>query len=278
MPIHIVTDSTCDLPATLVDQYQVHVVPAAMVIEGQTYRDGIDLSREEFYQRLPTWKRLPQTASPAAGEFEALYRQFGSDEIISLHTAAAFSGIFNAARLGAEAAGARVTLVDSGTTSVGLGWQVLAAAEAVQAGHSVNEAVAVSESTQRRLKVWAALDTIEYLRRGGRANAIVAILGDLLQIKLVIEVVNSKITPLTRLRTRGKMIDKLAELAQTFGPLDRLAVMYSKCLPDGQALAERLVTSLGPLAQHSPLVIEATPVIGTHVGPQALGIAAVKAA
>jgi len=279
--MRLVTDSTADLPAELVERHGIIVVPAVLNLGGRSYRDGIEISRAEFYERLPALRTPPTTAAPAVGEFEAAYAQCGEAEIVSIHIAGQLSGVYNAARLGAEALGKRVTVIDSGQTSMGLGWQVLAAAEAIAAGKPLPEVLAAVESARRRVKVYALLDTIEYLRRGGRASALSAAMSELLQIKLMIELSEGVVSQVTRLRTRHKAVEKLVELTEALGPLERLAVLHAHCPDDAHALAARLA-SFGyaqdrPRAAQPPLVVEATSIIGTHVGPKALGIAAVKA-
>jgi DegV family protein with EDD domain len=273
LKVRLVTDSTCDLPPDLVLRYGILVVPAVLNMEGKSYRDGVDISRADYYARLPGLKALPTTAAPAAGEFEAVYRECGDAEVVSIHLASQLSAMFNTARLGAEASGARVTLVDSGNVSMALGWQVLAAAEAVAAGKPLAEVVAAVESTRKRVKLFALLDTIEFLRRGGRASAFAATVGELLQIKPMLEVAEGSLIQLAKPRTHAKGLEKLVELVQALGPLERLAVMYATTPAEARSLADRLA----PLSPRPPLVVEATTVIGTHAGPGALGVAAVKA-
>ena len=273
LKVRLVTDSTCDLPPDLVLRYGILVVPAVLNMEGKSYRDGVDISRADYYARLPGLKALPTTAAPAAGEFEAVYRECGDAEVVSIHLASQLSAMFNTARLGAEASGARVTLVDSGNVSMALGWQVLAAAEAIASGKPLAEVVAAVESTRKRVKLFALLDTIEFLRRGGRASAFAATVGELLQIKPMLEVAEGSLIQLAKPRTHAKGVEKLVELVQALGPLERLAVMYATTPAEAKSLADRLA----PLSPRLPLVVEATTVIGTHAGPGALGVAAVKA-
>jgi DegV family protein with EDD domain len=271
--IRLVTDSTSDLPAELVERHGILVVPAVFVIDGQAHQDGIDIARADFYDRLPGLKELPKTAAPATGAFEAVYRQCGGAEIISFHVASQFSGLFNAARLAAEAFGRQVHLIDSGQVSMGLGWQVLAAAEAVAASKPIAAVLAAAETARRRVKLFAVLDTVEYLRRGGRASALAASLSALLQIKLMLEVAEGKLMPVARLRTHGRAIEKLVEMVEALGPLERLAVLHAHSLEAARQLAERLAAR----AMQPPLIVEVTTVIGTHAGPGALGVAAVTA-
>ncbi len=271
-PIVLVTDSNCDLPAELIDRYGIRVVSSLLNIGGQSYRDGVDISRAEFYARLPTLNPSPTTAAPASGVFDELYRACGDADIISIHIASKLSGFFNAARLGAEASGARVTLIDSEQLSMGFGWQVLAAAEAISAQKSVAEVIDSITHTRQRVKVYAALNTLEYLRRSGRANALVARLGDFLHIKPLVELVGGEVKLMGRQRTFSKALDKLIETVQALGPLERLAILHAHNPEEAHTLVERLA----PQSTQAPLVTEIAAVIGTHVGPGAVGVAAVK--
>jgi DegV family protein with EDD domain len=272
--VRIVTDSTCDLPPALVERHNIVVVPAALNIDGRTLRDGVDISRGEYYARLPGFKDLPATAAPSAGEFEAAFQECGAAPIISLNLASQLSGLYNAARLAAEAFGPQVTVVDSGQLSMGLGWQVLAAAEAAARGAGPAEVLAAAEAVRRRVKVFAVLDTIEFLRRGGRASAFVAALGGLLQIKPLLEVVEGEVKPVGRQRLRPNAVALMCERLRALGPLQRLAVLHTACAEEAQVLAAQFAAQ----SAEPPLVVEATTVIGTHTGPHALGFAAVPAA
>ncbi len=272
--IHIVTDSNADIPADIAARLGIVVVPSLVVINDQPYRDGVEISRAEFYTKLPGLRPPPTTAAPSSGEFQDIYRACGPGRIVSLHLAGPFSAMCNVARLAAEGLGGQVTVVDTGSVSMGQGWQVIAAAEASRAGADLREVLRAVESTQGRVRLWAALDTVEYLRRSGRASALSALLGDLLQIKPLLEVRAGAVKPVGRLRTRHKVIEALRAQVEGLGRLERLAVLHTAAPADAHTLAARL----GHLTPEPPLVVEATAVIGTHVGPGALGLAAVKAA
>jgi DegV family protein with EDD domain len=275
--IKIVTDSTCDLPADLARTLDITVLPMVINMEGRSYYDGVDITRTEYYQRLPALKTLPTTAASGAGAFETVYRRLGEAEIVSIHIGAAFSGVLNMAKVGAEASGQRVTLVDSQQVSMGLGWQVAAAAETAGAGGSLQNILDAVTSLQKRVKVLALLDTLEYLRRGGRANALTAALSNLLQIKLIIEVANSKITPLARTHTRGRGMDKLVETVESLTPLERLAVLHADNPAGAQVLAQRVAHCLSPTVRTPLIVTDVTAIVGTHAGPGAVGVALVRA-
>jgi DegV family protein with EDD domain len=269
VPIRVVADSNCDLPAELVTRYNLFIVPSLLNVEGHSYRDGLDLSRAEFYRRLPALKPLPTTAAPPAGAFEAAFRACGDAPIVCLTLAAAFSAIYNAARLGAEPFGGQVTLIDTGTLSMAMGWQVLAAAEAAHAGADLPQVLAAVQAVQRSVRLYAALDTLEYLRRGGRASLVSALVGELLQVKPILEVRAGQIATLSKVRTQSRARAELIARVEALGPLQRLAILHTAC-PDG---AHALAARLAPLSAEPPLITEATAVIGVHVGPGALGLA-----
>jgi DegV family protein with EDD domain len=191
-----------------------------------------------------------------------------------VHLSNTFSAIFTAARLGAELLGDQVTLVDSAQVSMGLGWQVLAGAEVASAGGSQAEALAAIRSVRQRVSVLAALDTIEYLRRGGRASLLTAMLGEMLHIKPLLEVKAVRVITLARLRTRQEVREGLVARLEALGPLERLAVLHTDCLVDAQALAGQLDAR----AKQPPRVVEAAAAICTHVERGAIGVAAAAAA
>ncbi|MFQ5408757.1 MAG: DegV family protein [Anaerolineales bacterium] len=272
--ICLVTDSTSDLPDELVARYHIHVVPAILTIAGKSYRDGVDITRTQYYDMLPALPNLPQTASPSAGEFGAVYERCAPHaRILSLHAAATLSGIYNSARLASAALGERITVVDSGSLSMGLGWQVLAAAEAIARGEPLRAILAAIADVRRRLHVFALLDTLEFLRRGGRVSLFRAGLGSLLQIKPIVELCEGEVRTIVQERTRRRAFDRLVALVRGLGPLDRLAIMHTNFVEAAAALREALAGA----ATAEPVIVDATTVIGAHVGPRALGVAAVTA-
>ena len=275
--VKVVTDSTADIPTELAAELEITIVPCNVHFGLETYRDGLDLSKEEFYTKLKTSFTLPTTSAPAAGLFEATYRKLTSEtgQIVSIHLASALSAIYNAAYLWAEAiSDAEITLIDSGQASMGLGWLVIAAARAAQAGQSLAQIVALVKDTMSRVRVFAALDTLEYLQKGGRVGKAVAVLGTLLNIKPLIEIRDSAVLPLERVRTRRKSIQRLIELVADLGPLDELAVLHSHAPQEARRLAEE-ISFLYPLERI--LITEVGVIIGTHAGPNGLGVACVVA-
>ncbi len=270
--ISLVTDSAADVPANLIERYQIQVAPALVVIDGKPYRDGIDLTRAEFYRRLPAFHPLPTTAIPAAGEFESIYQSLPDGPILSIHTASTLSGFYNAARVGADSLGGRVTVVDSGSLSLGVGWQVITAAEVIAAGSGLLTALEAIAATRRRLQVVAVLDTVDNLRRSGRISLLRASLAGMLQIKPLIQLVDGSLTVLAQNRTLKKSLADFIARLKRLGRLERLGVMYT----DNAALADGVCEALAGQCSAPPLVAQAAPAIGTHIGPNAVAVAVVK--
>lgn len=271
MPISLVTDSTADLPAHLLQQFNIRVVPSVLVIGADSFADGIDITRDEFYRRLPALNPPPTTAAPAVGDYEAAYASLPDGPIISIHTAATLSGIYNAARLASQKFGDRVHLIDSGSLTFGIGWQVLAAAEAIAAAGSLEAALAAIAHTRRRLRTFALLDTMTNLQRSGRISLLTASIGAVLQVKPLIELANGQLMPRARERTRRKALADMTRRVQALGKLERLAVLYT----DNCGYAEELRAQLESQCASPALLCQVTPAIGTHIGPNAVGVAAV---
>jgi DegV family protein with EDD domain len=275
--VKVVADSTADIPEELAAELEITIVPCNVHFGLETYRDGLELSKEEFYAKLKTSFTLPTTSAPAVGLFEATYKELASetDQILSIHLASALSAIYNSAHLGAEAvSGVEIALIDSGQVSMGLGWLVISAARAAQEGQPLAQIVALVEDMRSRVRVFAALDTLEYLRKGGRVGKTVAALGTLLNIKPLVEVRDSAVLPLERVRTRQRSIQRLIELVAELGPLEELAVLHTNAPQEAQRLAEE-ISFLHPLERI--LIAEAGVIIGTHAGPNGLGVACMVA-
>lgn len=276
MKIGIVTDSTCDLPQYFVEQHELEIIPSILVIDGKEYVDGVDLSREDFYHQLPSLRTQPTTAAPSMGEFSSRYDSLfarGCDHILSIHAAGKLTSILNVARQAAQDFADKVTCVDSTSLSLGLGFQVLAAAEAAELG--LRAALEAVESTRQRLHVYAALDTLENLRRSGRVPAAVTILGGLLNIKPMIELIDGEVKPLAANRTTKQSNEKMLSSLLQFGPLERLAVLHTGAEARAREFLHMLMQKASQSVPRDILMVNVTTVIGTHVGPNGLGFAAV---
>jgi DegV family protein with EDD domain len=277
MKIGIVTDSTADLPAYLVEEHNIQVVPTILVLEGKEYLDGIGITREDFYTRLPALRTPPTTAAPSIGDFttpyETLFSQ-GCEHIISIHSAATLTTIVNVARQAAKEFPDKVTCIDSGSLSMGLGFQVLAAAEESEFGlKSMLDAIA---STRKRLQVSAALDTMEYLRRSGRVPNAVAKLGGLLSIKPMIELIDGQVKAIGAVRTTSKADERILNFLLKEGELQRLAIMHTNAEHRARKLLDEMMSRAPQFIPRDILFANVTAVIGTHLGPNGVGFAAVR--
>jgi DegV family protein with EDD domain len=275
--VRIVTDSTADIPDDLAKDLEISVIYDYINFGTQSLRDKVDISRTQFYSRLSTEPEMPTTASPSVGDFEKAYRDAGAPEvsIVSLHPPARLSALYNTAHLAAQSFPAgRVTVVDTGQLSMGMGWLAITAARAAQASASVAEIVELVTAMRPRARVFAALDTLEFLKRSGRVSWAQAVVGTLLRIKPMIEVYEGQILPLDRVRTSRRAMARLVELTEALGPLASLAILHTDW-PDGADELGRRLAHLRP--RDSVLTVDVTPVIGVHVGPRGLGIAAIVA-
>jgi DegV family protein with EDD domain len=278
MKLGILTDSTCDLPAHIAEGHGIQVVPSILVLEGREYADGEGITRQQYYARLPAFRSPPTTAAPSIGEFQVRYKKLfadGCDHILSIHAASQLTTILNTARqAGEDLRPGRITFIDSGSLSLGLGFQVLAAAEAAEEG--LQAALDAVETTRRRLKVCAALDTMDYLRRSGRVPAAITVLGGMLHIKPMIELANGELKPLAVVRTTTQADERMLDLLLAGGRLERLAVLHTGAEPRARHFLNQLMQRASQLVPRDILMVNVTTVIGTHVGPNGLGFAAVR--
>jgi DegV family protein with EDD domain len=280
MKIGIVTDSTSDLPGDLAQRFGVEVVPTILVVEGKQYADGKDLSRGDFYARLPAMRTFPTTAAPSIGEFSARYQKLldsGCDFVLSIHAASQLTAVCDIARQAADDFPGRVAIVDSGSLSLGLGFQALAAAEAAESGADVETAIASIADVRRRLRVFAALDTMDYLRRSGRVPAAVTLLGGMLSIKPLIELTDGLLKPAGATRTTRQADERMAALLKAGLPIERLAILHTGAESRARGFLSRLMEECRRELPREILVVNVATVIGAHVGPNGLGFAAVRA-
>lgn len=278
MKLGIVTDSTSDLPQYLIDEHELEVIPTILVLDGREYADGNGISRDQFYQRLPNMKTPPTTAAPSIGEFTDRYQKLlkkGCDHILSIHAAGQLTTIANTARQAAGMYTGHITVLDSGSLSLGLGFQVLAAAEAAENG--MQAALTAIESARQRLQVIAALDTMENLRQSGRVPGAVAALGGLLSIKPIIELKEGLVKAIGAVRTTNQANERIADLLKKGGPIERLAVLHTGAEARAREFLNSIMMEYSQFIPRDILMVNVTPVIGTHVGPKGLGFVAVRA-
>ena len=276
MTIGIVTDSTCDLPEEIIAQYGIGVVPLFVNFGAESYRDLVDISREAFYARLPDCDPAPTTAMPGPQMFLQAYEklaQEGATEILSIHISSSLSAVVNTARLAAPESSIPVTVLDSGSLSMGTGFLVWAAAKAAAEGRSRDEIVALLKEQGLRTHVFAALDTLEFLRRSGRMNRALAAVGKWLQMKPLLKMHDGNPTA-ERVRTTEAAIQRLVALLEEQTPLESVALVHTHAPDKVQALLQQ---ARHLLPEGEVLSMDITPVFGTHLGPGAAGFACVTA-
>lgn len=277
MTVRIVTDSTADLPPEIVAAHRIAVVPLSVLFGDQELLDGVDITSDRFFRRLGREKVLPTTSQPSPGRFRETYerlRDEGATEIVSIHVSSRLSGTYESARQATEGlSGVRVVLVDSLTTSLALGMGVIAAAEAVARGAGADEAARVAQEQFTRTHVFIMLDTLEYLRRGGRIGRGMEIVGSLLHVKPLATIEHGEVASLGRARTRQKAIEALIERATALRPIRAVAAMHATTPED----LDYLVTRLRGIAPDAPVIVnQLTPVIGVHSGPGVLAFVVVS--
>jgi DegV family protein with EDD domain len=276
-PVKIVVDSTADLPPEVTTELGITVVPCLLRFGNQSFREGVDISRAEFFARMQTDPNFPSTAAPAPGVFEDSYRRLAgeTEAIISIHISARYSGIFNAARLGAEAVADNLNVVpvDSGQISLGMGILAMTAAEAAQDGASLAEVLNLVDDLRSRAHLFAIPNTLENLRRSGRVNQLLARMGDLLGIKPILHVHKGEILLQERVRSWGRAQRRLIQIAQSMAPFERVALAHIQRLEAAEAVGRALTDLLPP---HTS-TFEAGITIGIHVGVRAVGIAFIRA-
>ncbi len=276
MKLGLVTDSTSDLPDFLVEQHGLEVVPSMLILEGKEFEDGRGISRQEFYKQLPFLGTGVSTAAPSIGEFASRYEKLisaGCDRILSVHAANQLTTIINSAKQAADRYGERVTVVDSGSLSLGLGFQVLAAAEAAEEG--LDAALQAIASTRAKTRVAAALDTMEYLRRSGRVPAAITLVGDLLNIKPLIELSDGVLKRSAAVRTTEQANQLMLKSLLEGGKMQRLAILHTGAEARARQFLDQLMQSNHLSVPRDVLIVNVTPVIGAHVGPNGFGFAVV---
>lgn len=278
MSIAVVTDSTSDLPADLAKQHGISVVPLNVHIEDETYLDGVTITADEMYRRLPDQKVIPTTSAPSVGTFIELFKKLAEthDEIISLNLSSKLSLTFNAAVNAAEelkSSGTRVEVVDTQQASMALGWAAVQVAEKIADGGSLDDAVALAKSASERGSFVGMVDTLEYLVRGGRIGKAQGFVGSLLRIRPILTIQEGVAHPAGRARNRTKGIARLKEMVAEAAPLDNLAVLYTTDRADAEDIADAVAEYI---PNGKPVIAQLGPVVGNYVGPGTLGLGLIR--
>jgi DegV family protein with EDD domain len=279
MSIAVVTDSTSDLPVDIAKQHGVSVVPLNVHIEDETYFDGVTISADEMYRRLPDQKVIPTTSAPSVGTYIEMYEMLGEthDEIISIHLSSKLSLTHNSAvqavaELGSN--GPRIEVVDTGQASMALGFTAVQVAEAMAVGSTLDELTTLAKSSSERAVFIGMVDTMEYLVRGGRIGKAQGFVGSILRVRAILTLRDGVAHPLERARNRKKGIARVKSLVAEYAPLEKLSILYTTDEVDAQEIANE-VASYAPDGE--PVVAQLGPVVGNYLGPGMLGLGLIRA-
>ncbi len=277
MAVHVLVDSTADIPPERARQLGITVVPLTVLFGDESFLDGVELDGPAFYRKLVSSQQPPTTSTPSPGLFEEAYRNIisdGANGILALHIGSGLSGTFSASRAAAESVtsdtGVPIEVLDSRSVSGGCGLPAEIVAAEAQNGASLQQIKTHAESLLARVRLIAVLDTLEYLKRGGRIGNAQAMLGTLLNVKPLLEVRDSKVVPLDRVRTRGKALERIGQHIANLGPLDALGISKSDDVIGDELLAVARSFWKGPVEMFA-----LGPVVGTHAGPGAGALIAI---
>ena len=274
----VVTDSTACIPAEYIKKHNITVAPQVLIWDNETFRDGVDIRSDEFFSRLKIAKAMPSTSQVSPATMQSIFQALVDQglEVLGIFISSKLSGTLQSAIQGREmmgSAGDKVTLVDSQSTAMALGLQVLAAARTNEAGASLKECAAMAEKAHERTGVFFAVDTLEFLHRGGRIGGAQRFIGAALNLKPILGLKDGRIEGVERIRTKRKAHDRLLELVseQVKGKSNiRIATFHANAADDSKALLERARQQLNPI---ETIYTELSPVVGTNTGPGTVGLA-----
>ncbi len=270
--IRIVTDSSCDLPERLIEQHRIAVVPLTIRFGPEEFVDREELTNKDFWERLTTGVATPETAAPSVGRFDSVFRRLaeeGASGIVTICISSEISATHQSAVLAAEAFDAvPVRVIDSRLVSAALGLAVIEASEAAARAATIDGVAVAAEDACAATRLFATLDTLEYLQRGGRIGSAAAFFGGLLDLKPLISFTDGAVAAAGRVRTRRKAVGAVVEhLAEVAGNITALGVIHSDP-PDLDSFVERVTAGAG----REPIMSRLGPVVGTHAGPGAAGV------
>lgn len=269
----MVTDSTADLTPEMVEELGVTIVPLQVIFGNEAYREGVDITTEEFYERLVKSRQLPTTSAPSVGDFQEVYERLLKevDSIVSIHIGAKISATVQAAQTARQslAKPERVEVVDSQVISLAMGFAIMEAVEAARAGAKLAEVKAAAESAVQRTRLRFMLDTLEYVRRGGRIGRARAYLGTLLSVKPILSFREGELYPEERVRTRARGLERMIQWAVKHQNVKQAAVGHATTPDEAESIRERLAMVFPNVKVH---LIRFGPVLGTHSGPGIVGV------
>lgn len=278
MTIRIVTDSTCDLPPEIIDQFQITVVPIYVNLGDKSYQDGIDLDRKEFYSSLEDLRIMPSTSSPSIESFSDTFTRLlskGAEAILSIHLSAKIGGVFNVASLAANSIKQGIIhTFDAGQISLGTGFIVATAAKMAQAGKSLQEILSKLQDLAERTYTFAIVDNLKFLQHSGRISQFKTMLGSLLKVKPVLRF-HKGIVSIKIMRTTRNAVENLLTTIKTMGQLENISILHINAPEKAEQLKTALLNEFPELSLTNP--VDVNPAVGSHIGPGAVGIAAIFA-
>lgn len=274
--ILVVTDSSSSLPEELIKELDIRVIPLWLIWDDQCFRDGVDIDPHTFYQRLRTSKSLPSSTQPSAVEFKEFFRNLSEEcaGIVNVLASSKISGTVESAEAAKDfVPGLPIKVVDSLFSAIGEGLVAVAAARAAKLGKSIDEITIRAELVRDHTHLLFVVDTLEYLHKGGRIGGAKKLLGTALNIKPILHFEDGSIQPLSQTRTKKKGVEELLNIAAErlgTGKMAEAGVVHVDCFEEGQSLVEKVKKRFDPSRIH---LSDVSPVVGTHVGPGALGLA-----
>jgi len=276
--IALVTDSTTYMPPELVKKYNISIAPQVLIWGDQTYKDGVDIESREFFTRLKTAKTMPTTSQVAVISFQEIFQNLVDQgyDVLALLVSSRLSGTVQSAMQAKDLMSSsreKVNVVDSQSVAMALGFQVLAVARALEDGASLKDAMALAEKSYQYTGVFFAVDTLEFLHRGGRIGGAQRFLGTMLNMKPILAIQDGRVEGIERIRTKNKAHDRVLELTleKVAGRTPvRLATLHANAPEDAKALLSRAEQALNPVES---LLTEVSPTVGTHAGPGTVGLA-----
>ncbi len=276
--IAFVTDSTSYIPDHFCHELNIHIVPQVLIWGEETFEDGVDILPDQFYARLAKAKIMPSTSQVSVPNMQKAFQGLASQgfDVVGIFISAKLSGTMQSAVHGREALGTaaeKVTLIDSSSTAMALGFQVLAAARAARDGAGLADVVSIAEKARDHTGVFFAVDTLEFLHRGGRIGGAQRFIGTALNMKPLLQLRDGRVEPIERIRTRGKALERIVELVgeQTRGKSPvRLATLHANAEAEASNLLEAASSRMNPVES---ILTAVSPAVGTHAGPGTIGLA-----
>lgn len=276
--VRIVTDSLSDIPDEIAQELDIVRVPCFVHFGETSYRDRVDLSPAEFYKKLQTSPLVPSTSQASPGTFLDIFGELSvkTNQIYSIHTVKTLTGMYNSARLAAQALkttdplGMQIQVVDSQATSMGLGWLAIYAARAARYGYALDEIKELIDDVIPRTHAIAMLDTLDYAVRGGRLGKGAALVGGLLNVKPIISLVNGEVLLVEKIRTQKRAVERIADIVLGSGPIQELSIIHAAAPELAESLRKHFAETW---FEEQIMVCETGPVIGAHTGPGAVGVA-----